>query len=116
SDAMSTFQRDDIERMAAHTDGFSLMTYDYSDPTRLAPIWLCRLTLTHSNLSDPVPTVQSIGCASVSRFSLRRNQVLYGRRSCWASTFTAMTTRSTAVAPSWAIGLQSICDSPCRSS
>ena len=31
---MSTFQKDDSERLAAHVKGFSVMTYDYSDPSR----------------------------------------------------------------------------------
>lgn len=34
---MSTFQKEDIERLAAFSKGFSLMTYDYSDASRPGP-------------------------------------------------------------------------------
>ncbi|UXI21444.1 calcium-independent phospholipase A2-gamma-like [Sarcoptes scabiei] len=36
-DFMSTFQKEDIERLAAFSKGFSLMTYDYSDASRPGP-------------------------------------------------------------------------------
>ena len=32
--SLSTFQKDDLERLAPYVKGFSLMTYDYSDPSR----------------------------------------------------------------------------------
>ncbi|XP_046914230.2 chitinase domain-containing protein 1 [Dermatophagoides farinae] len=36
-DSLSTFQKDDIERLAPYIQGFSVMTYDYSDPSRPGP-------------------------------------------------------------------------------
>lgn len=57
--ALSTFQKDDIERLSPYVKGFSLMTYDYSDPSRPGPNsplpWTkaCIQTLTPKN-SSPI--------------------------------------------------------------
>lgn len=56
---MSTFQKDDIERLSPYVKGFSLMTYDYSDPSRPGPNsplpWMkaCIQSLTPKN-SSPI--------------------------------------------------------------
>lgn len=57
--SLSTFQKDDIERLSPYVKGFSLMTYDYSDPSRPGPNsplpWMkaCIQSLTPKN-SSPI--------------------------------------------------------------
>jgi len=57
--SLSTFQKDDIERLSPYVKGFSLMTYDYSDASRPGPNsplpWMkaCIQSLTPKN-SSPI--------------------------------------------------------------